>query len=788
VICAPLHRNFWRAASLLLFVFLNLISLQVQAQENANIAGLPREWLETAAKAERLLQLPATQRNRIAADDWEELRLDLTVQRELARKQAAQGSLRGRIIAAQLASMPDRPTSKSGPPWVSVRRARLEADLAAQDAPAANARDFQAQASVLIADLDEAQRQQRRRELFAHGYSVFSSATWSDARTAIGKVRQLPAISPPAAALHLAAAGVAGLLALAAAYVVRRRARRAIAARSLALQSPKARLGLAFLRDFVDIAAPGLAMVVLYTAMRSAAAEIPVLSAVSGAIMTAGIAVIYGRWLGHSLFAPAFPAARLIMLPEHETHAAIRLMALLGGVLAADSFHERLVALPGHSAAADAIASSAIVVCGGVCTWLLARILKQGRGVDARPVVSAEGETRGMAIELLRPVANVMMAVAIITPLASFVGFVNFASNVLTAMLWSLALAATALFLYRSLTEGAALLFIDGRRAQSRYMQLLPLLFGFLLAILTLPLIAVACGVNPEMLVDGLLALKNGVAVGEIRVSFGSVMTFGLMFLLGYALTRWLQRILHYTVLDRLRVDAGARAAILTGVGYIGLTLSALVAITAAGLNLSSLAVIAGALSVGIGFGLQSVVANFVSGIILLIERPIKEGDWIEVAGYSGHVRKVAFRSTHIETFDRHEVIIPNTELVSGSVTNLTYGGSEGWIVLPVSVAYGSDLEAARTLLLEVAAAHAQVLSDPPPRVVLEKLGDSAVDFNLMCFVENVNQRLTVRSDLNFSIVRALADAGITIPFPQREVWLRDQPDRPNDRFQRRPL
>jgi small-conductance mechanosensitive channel len=319
-------------------------------------------------------------------------------------------------------------------------------------------------------------------------------------------------------------------------------------------------------------------------------------------------------------------------------------------------------------------------------------------------------------------------------------------------------------------------------------MQLLPLLFGFLLAILTLPLIAVACGVNPEMLVDGLLALKNGVAVGEIRVSFGSVMTFGLMFLLGYALTRWLQRILHYTVLDRLRVDAGARAAILTGVGYIGLTLSALVAITAAGLNLSSLAVIAGALSVGIGFGLQSVVANFVSGIILLIERPIKEGDWIEVAGYSGHVRKVAFRSTHIETFDRHEVIIPNTELVSGSVTNLTYGGSEGWIVLPVSVAYGSDLEAARTLLLEVAAAHAQVLSDPPPRVVLEKLGDSAVDFNLMCFVENVNQRLTVRSDLNFSIVRALADAGITIPFPQREVWLRDQPDRPNDRFQRRPL
>jgi small-conductance mechanosensitive channel len=259
-------------------------------------------------------------------------------------------------------------------------------------------------------------------------------------------------------------------------------------------------------------------------------------------------------------------------------------------------------------------------------------------------------------------------------------------------------------------------------------------------------------------------------------LSFGSVMTFALVFLLGYALTRWLQRVLHYALLDRLRIEAGARAAVLTGFGYFGLTLSALVAIRASGLDLSSLAFIAGALSVGVGFGLQSVVANFVSGIILLIERPIKVGDWIEVGNYSGHVRKIAFRSTHIETFDRHEVIISNTDLISGSVTNLTYGGSLGRITLPVGVAYGSNVEAARQVLLEVLAGHARVLDDPEPSVVLESLSDSAINLKAMCFVENVNQRQSVRSDLYFAILKALDNAGIGIPFPQREIWLHADP------------
>lgn len=365
-----------------------------------------------------------------------------------------------------------------------------------------------------------------------------------------------------------------------------------------------------------------------------------------------------------------------------------------------------------------------------------------------------------------------MTAAAIFGVLAALLGYMPLARYVLLSTLTSLGVIGTAMFLYHSLTEASELLFGKREGGGSRYLQLLPLAFGFILFVLTVPIVAIIWGVSAERIVDGILALKNGVAVGQVQVSFGSVMTFAITFLLGYALTRWLQRVLHFAVLDRLRIEAGARAAVLTGFGYLGLTLSALLAITTAGLDLSSLAFIAGALSVGVGFGLQSVVANFVSGIILLIERPIKVGDWVQIGDYSGHVRRVAFRSTHIETFDRHEVIIPNSDLISGSVTNLTYGGSMGRIILPLGVAYGSDVERARQVLLEVMAANDRVLDDPAPTVVLDSLGDSAINLQAMCFVGDVNRRLGVRSDLYFAMLSALNAADISIPFPQREVWV----------------
>ncbi len=227
------------------------------------------------------------------------------------------------------------------------------------------------------------------------------------------------------------------------------------------------------------------------------------------------------------------------------------------------------------------------------------------------------------------------------------------------------------------------------------------------------------------------------------------------------------------------RLDAGSRDAMVSVSGYVGFALAILVGLSMAGVDLSNIAIIAGALSVGIGFGLQNIVNNFVSGIILLFERPIRPGDWIVVGNTEGYVKKVRVRATEIQTFDRSDVIVPNSELISGQVTNWTYRDPYGRVICPVGVAYGSDVQLVRKVLLEVAERHPQVITDgraPPPKVMFLAFGDSALLFDLRCFISDVNSRLTVRSELNYAIDAAFRAKGIQIPFPQQDVYVKGWP------------
>ncbi|MCB1864722.1 MAG: mechanosensitive ion channel family protein [Chromatiales bacterium] len=274
--------------------------------------------------------------------------------------------------------------------------------------------------------------------------------------------------------------------------------------------------------------------------------------------------------------------------------------------------------------------------------------------------------------------------------------------------------------------------------------------------------------------------VADGFTLGDITVHPVRILGALLLFAALLTLTGWVKRRMDQRWLKKTRLDRGAREATALSAGYLGAGVAALIALSVAGVSFTNVALIAGALSVGIGFGLQNIVNNFVSGLILLIERPIRTGDWIVVGSTEGYVKKIAIRSTQIQTFDRADVIVPNSELISGQVTNWMLRDSMGRVRAPVGVAYGSDTQLVKQTLLEVGRVHPEVITDgrvPEPTVIFVRFGDSTLDFELRCFIRNVDRRLAVLSDLNFAIDAAFRKAGIEIAFPQRDLHLRSWPN-----------
>lgn len=273
--------------------------------------------------------------------------------------------------------------------------------------------------------------------------------------------------------------------------------------------------------------------------------------------------------------------------------------------------------------------------------------------------------------------------------------------------------------------------------------------------------------------------LVNGFTVGQIPIVPLRIFMGLLLFLVFWTIARWLKNQIRKNIAKETHFSKSARDAFVTISGYFIFGIALILGLAAAGVNFTSLTVIAGALSVGIGFGLQNIINNFVSGLILLFERPIRRGDWIIVSGTEGYVKKISVRSTVISTFDRADVIVPNSELISSQVTNWMLSDRKGRVRVPVGVAYGSDTELVKNLLLETAYGHPDVVTDgsvPEPLVLFMGFGDSSLDFELRCYIKDVDNRLRSRSDLNFAIDAAFRANGVQIPFPQRDVHVRDYP------------
>lgn len=265
----------------------------------------------------------------------------------------------------------------------------------------------------------------------------------------------------------------------------------------------------------------------------------------------------------------------------------------------------------------------------------------------------------------------------------------------------------------------------------------------------------------------------SGVEIGGFTFSLGAVFTAIIALVVILFLTRLVQRASDARIFAPAGMDSGLRNTFRTLIGYAGLVVGVVVAIATLGFSFANFALVAGALSLGIGFGLQSIVNNFVSGLILLFERPIKVGDWIVTAAGEGIVKRISVRSTEIETFDWASVIIPNSELITAPVTNWTHKNRYTRMIVPVGVSYDADPEQVTEILTKEAKANKRALTFPKPVIYFAGFGDSSLDFEVRVFINNVDDRIPVQNELRIAIFKAFKEAGIEIPFPQRDVHMR---------------
>jgi potassium efflux system protein len=499
-------------------------------------------------------------------------------------------------------------------------------------------------------------------------------------------------------------------------------------------------------------------------------------------LVAATLAAAFGRGVARGLLAPDHPERRLIAIHDlavpHFHDYLVWSTRALGAIILLQAIQKFMLAPSAVVFGTHAL--FALAVAG--LLWRLVRGVLRAK------------EQAGGALVAPVPWARMLVWLVIVTILGALVGgFVPFAAFIalravvagaVIGLLWLCFPAIDALFT-DALSEGtdrgralAANLGIEPRNIGLINMMLSALL-RVLLLVAALLLILGPREFSTVDLVDSFRRVPLAVRMGEITISLQALLGAVAVVIVVLLITRVAQRWLRTQLLPRTSIEPGLQHSVATIFGYVGIIAAISLALGSLGIDLQKIAFIAGALSLGIGFGLQAVVSNFVSGLILLAERPIRVGDSIVVKGEEGWVRRIRVRATEIETYDRASVIIPNSELITGVVKNWTHANTMGRIVVKVGVAYDSDPEQVSQILTTLASEHPQVLKNPPPRTFLVAFGDSSLDFELRCVVANVDNGLAAKSDLHHAILKRFREAGIEIPCPQRDIRFRREGDAP---------
>ena len=381
-------------------------------------------------------------------------------------------------------------------------------------------------------------------------------------------------------------------------------------------------------------------------------------------------------------------------------------------------------------------------------------------------------------VRWLEGTARVVVVVLAFALLAAALGFMQLASVVAGTVLGS-GYAAMLLYALQRLAQGMwafALRTQTARRlrAVQHYRSLLEAraerVFSWLAVALWLAALAASAGVFDATREMIRAALTTPFGVGSFHISLGDLLAFFVTIWLSIQLSRFIRFVLEEDVYPRLHLARGLPYAFSTILHYMLLVIGVLIALAAAGLDLDRFALLVGAFGVGIGFGLQNVVNNFISGLILLFERPIQVGDTVEVGSLTGEVRRIGIRSSTVRTGEGAEVIVPNAKLIAEAVTNWTLSDRMRRIDLPIAVPYGRDPEPVTKLLRDVASAHPMVVDAPAPIALVVGFGTNTINLELRAWTDRFEQWVSIRSDLALGVTKALAEAGIAVSPPAAVV------------------
>ncbi|WP_158589829.1 DUF3772 domain-containing protein [Gemmobacter lutimaris] len=752
-------------------------SITVSMPESAKVDYAA--WEQMAQRADRALADDTTSNNGL-----ELLRGQLSAWRtKFQTAQTANAARIGRLRDQISALGPVPAEGQSEAPEIAQRRRDLAEELARLEAPGRTAEEAYRRANGLISQIDTVLRDRQAKQLLKLWPSPANPANWEDAAIAVRDTgaaiwRDLTTNwrRDDRRAEMFDTLPVIGIL-LVMAFVLIWRGRIWIERFGNWLQGPT-RSGrwsrvLAFVASLGQIVVPSVGVIMV--AVAALASEMftgTAASLVEGLVLT-GITLFIGFWLAGQVFPKRAEDGGPLSFPVQTRTEARFHVQFMGLVLGLESLNNALFPTAQLAEAAVPVMNLPLQLLLSLTLWRFGHLVNRCAGRQAsESATGGAAEAGRFRLRMIQLVAKFVIALAVVAPVLALIGYSSAASALLFPAASSLFLIGLLLVLVQLIGDiwGAVVQSDEDTAGQG----LLPVLAGFLLTLVSVPVFALLWGARIEDLGELWNRFAQGFTIGETRISPSNFVYFLILFIIGYGATRLFQSALRSSILPKTKLDQGGRNAIISGTGYVGIFLAALIAVSAAGIDLSGLAIVASALSVGIGFGLQNIVQNFVSGIILLIERPVSEGDWIEVGGVSGTVKSISVRSTRIQTFDRSDVIVPNADLVSQQVTNWTRFSLAGRVIVPVGVDYSSDTEKVARILHEIAEAHPMVVLEPPPSVVFAGLGADSLNFEIRMIIRDVNFSLSVRTEVNHAIVRRFREEGVAMPFSQRDIWLRN--------------